>query len=154
MLVALLIGTFGFIVWHNRANDKSVTSNSALRGYLTLDDWKVKFKLADSVSVDQVTHYKITNSGVAYGFSTKRVEALGADCLPTASRGLTPGLVTISRFSQTPRNLPPTAVLIKQFSDYNYYLTTVVADCSAGSKDIQSQDRDMIVKLLGGIEAL
>jgi hypothetical protein len=170
ILVIALLGTLGFVFWQNFINKKSaeVTSDSKQttnqptekvkdpdEGYLVLKDWNIKFKLpADS---NEITYYKKqaepNDKGIEeyYEFSTKRVEALGGQCVEPNNLGqvIRNGSMSRTKIKREGEIASGSAVNNNEsIAGYYYYISGGQSTCANEAVDIQTQDRDMIFKTI------
>lgn len=169
-LAIVLLGAGGFIYWKTVLNKPSVAINdtvpghqdrpktenitSSLKGYLTIDNWGVKFKLPTDVTAEQINYRMVTGARDGlYGFSTKRVEALGGDCASSEATAVNKiGLAAVYRLTAPTEKPTGDAVLVNHLDGYYYYVFTAPANCAQDNTNIQSEDQAMLSKLLNGIE--
>jgi hypothetical protein len=121
------------------------------KGYLVLDDWKVKMKLPTNGT--EVTYYKInSDAGGEYEFSTKAVESLGESCKePTQTSSSVTRLATLLRFNAkdvSEASAPEPINNEELIGDYYYYVAGAQSTCASTNMDIQVKDRQTILDML------
>lgn len=166
-LVAALLGALGFIFWQNFIHkEPTVTKTQTVtkpqpkeevesnKGYLVLKDWGIKFKIPETKS--EIVYYKVQiDDGFFYDFTTKRVEALGENCVDGNSPGGATRLGAVGRsttkktdnIGSRPFNRNNEAM----GDGYYYYLSYTSALCADTSGDIQGEDRAVIVNMLDSL---
>lgn len=163
-IVVALLGALGFIFWQNFIHkEPTITKTEAVtktqpkeevdlsKGYLVLEDWGVKFKIPETKS--EIVYYKVQNDdGFFFEFTTKRVEALGENCVDNSTGGAT-RLGAISRSSVKREGVY--IIGSRPFNNnepmgdgYYYYFSYTSALCADASGDIQGEDRRVIENLL------
>ncbi|MDN5274367.1 MAG: hypothetical protein JWP06_268 [Candidatus Saccharibacteria bacterium] len=172
ILVIALVATLGLVFWQNFINKKSADTSSNQKkpttnqpaekvkdpneGYLVLKDWNIKFKLPTDTTA--ITYYKkqveANNKDIEedYEFSTKRVEALGGQCIEPNNMGSVIRLAVLSRTKVKLENLVSTSVVNNNepIAGYYYYASGAQSICADEGTSIQQQDRNMIFNALLG----
>jgi len=173
IVVLAIIGSLGFLFWNNfvRSNpdqkkqastqktkpntpSSSPIKEDGNKGYLVLDDWKIKFKLPENIG--EIRYYKKVaepnDKGVIdyYEFSTKRVEELGGQCAESNGQGSVTRLASLDRTKMKREALASASFVNNNepIDGYYYYASGGQAGCSDNGADIQKQDRDMIFEML------
>jgi len=170
ILVVALLGTLGFVFWQNIINKKSAEMSSDSKqatnqpaekvkdtdkGYLVLKDWNIKFKLL--ANSNAITYYKKqaepNDKGVEeyYEFSTKRVEAIGGQCVEPNTLGqvIRNGSISRTKVKREGEIVSGSAVNNNEpIAGYYYYISGGQSTCANEGVDIQTQDRDMIFKTI------
>jgi lipopolysaccharide export LptBFGC system permease protein LptF len=148
VLAVALVGALGYIFWSNILQPKSETktntsakadvtaspsvsaSPKADDGTIVLSDWKVKFKLPDSLKNTSVKYSQQTKGGVtSYGFTTARIEALGSDCA-TQPYGKT---LVLARSTKAPSGMDGYVLINQAAIDGYYYTYTETLPMCSGS---------------------
>jgi len=174
ILVIALLGVLGFVFWQNFTKKDPVTTTSEQKkttsqpvetvkdpneGYLVLQDWKIKFKLA--TESDKITYYALptNDAGIKkgfdaqyYEFSTKEVEALGESCAEPGGE-VSGTVIRLANLSRSKDKIATQGVILvndgQPVGGYYYYLGGAQSTCSSNGTDLQIQDRAKVVDLLG-----
>jgi hypothetical protein len=165
VLLFAILGLLGFNFWQNfmyKKDTKPVASSDGTaittpakqvddssKDYIFLKDWGVKFKIPESKS--EIIDYAVQNEfGTHYEFTTRRVEALGENCVKPNGQGPAGTLGAISR-SATKIEEPMGSEAVNNneaLNGYYYYVSASQAPCASASHDIQSEDRSTVVRML------
>ena len=131
-----VLGVVGYLLWNNLSNqDQKLSGNSSEEksdnnqpdkdsGYLKIDAWNVRFKLADGLENTEVI-YSI--EGDTLSLTTKRIEAIGGECTKKPFNST----ITITRYSESPGQGPADILNDEQpIGGYYYTLYGPSAACS------------------------
>ena len=155
ILGAAILGGLGFALWQNfsqntpqpeasqdqpednNLDNQSGEDNQNESGYLVLNDWGVKFKIADALRSTEIK-YSVEND--KYAFTTARIEALGGECTKP------PFNVTVSLTRHAEKPQPGPATLLTEQPINAYYYTTYgpPASCSSFNENGQMQTANQI----------
>lgn len=156
IIVIAILGILGYGVRSTLSNSKSndsqqqtsmqseETEESAVEptddDYLVLDNWKIKFKLADSLKTTEVLYYaRKTNDNPAagyYAFTTKRIQALGGKCTEQPFGDT----VILYRYTEKPIATPDGELINEEaLNGYYYILTSPISSCSGFDGNGQMQ---------------
>ncbi|SHV14454.1 Uncharacterised protein [Mycobacteroides abscessus subsp. abscessus] len=119
--------------------------------YLILEDWGIKFKLPPKLG--EVRYYKV---GENYEFSTRKVEALGQQCVEPSNRDYVTRLGYLSRTTKLPDHSVGSISPVNDGQPINghYYMYGAGQSiCSTEGGDVQKADSNLIYEMIKTIEA-
>jgi hypothetical protein len=162
ILVIAILGTLGFLFWQN-LNSKTNQPETAQvnpddtdenEGYLVLEDWGVRFKIAPALDSTEVK-YSLKND--TYAFTTSRIEALGGECTK-APFNVT---VSLTRYTENPGAGPMTLLNTEPINGYYYATYGPPASCSGfdtngdmqAANQIEIDDRAALKETLATISS-
>jgi len=162
ILAVGLVAALGYIFYQNmNSSSSNNTSNNSQKnttdknkGYLVLDDWRVKFKIPTELENTIINKYKINGY---YYFTTSRSEAIKG-CKNDGDINGT--LISLSRYENEQKtDGESNGGLISKLGNYYYYSTPPQAPCwdvsvTEKDKDIISQEISNLGLLLKNIELL
>lgn len=158
ILGAVIACGVGYVVWqyvaHRELVSSSVTSSDAHSTFLMLSDWGIKFTTPNSLGVIKVYPQKASSNdeGISeyYELTTKRVEALGGQCVGSTSSGGVIRLVLIYRTQAkvTDSSIYTPAIGNQPLKGYYYYERAGTSVCSKDHIRIQTDDRQALSKML------
>lgn len=175
VLSLALVGLLGSMFWNNFVQSKGTTTTATVTksvppvpsqspkadpNMIILSDWKVEFTLPESLRNTSVKYTKSSKDNTTtYGFTTKRIEALGGDCvMQPYGKSL-----VLSRSEEAPAaNTMEGFVLINKNPIDGYYYTyaETIPACSGSTTDpsvtvnqVEINDRAALGDLLKSLEA-